>query len=100
MNMPGNLKAELECISFSSASSDMGPPSVCRKKKSPKIEISEDEIPMSPPHTYGDTTCIFNKGESMSWYQVYQEFAKPEFPKDLPDRHVYVQVKRSKLHYA
>lgn len=36
----------------------------------------------------------------MSWYQVYQEFARPEFPKDLPDRKIYVQVKRSKLHYA
>ena len=49
---------------------------------------------MSPSPTYGDTACIFNKGESMNWYQV------PEFPKDLPDRQVYVQVKRSKLHYA
>ena len=85
MNMPGNLEAELECVSISSASSDMGPSSVCRKNKSPEIEIAEDEIPMSRPPIYGDTTCIFIKGESMSWYQVYQEFAKPEFLEDLPD---------------
>ena len=55
---------------------------------------------MSPPPTYGDTASIFIKGESMNWYQVYQEFAKPEFPEDLLDQQVYVQVKRSKLHYA
>ena len=85
MNMPGNLEVELECVSISSASSDMGPFLVCRKNKIPEIEISGYEIPMSPPPTYGDTACIFSKGESMSWYQVYQEFAKPEFPEDLPD---------------
>ena len=85
MNILGNLKAELECVSISSASSDMEPPLVHRKNKSPEIEISEGEIPISPPPIYGDTTCIFSKGESMSWYQVYQEFAKPEFLEDLPD---------------
>ena len=36
----------------------------------------------------------------MNWYQVYQEFTKPKFPEDLPNRQVYVQVKRSKLHYV
>ena len=46
MNMPGNLEVELECVSISSASSDMEPLSVHRKKKSPNIEISEDEIHM------------------------------------------------------
>ena len=55
---------------------------------------------MSPPPIYGDTACVFSKGESMSWYQVYQEFAQPEFPENLPDQEVYVQVKRSKIHYA
>ena len=99
MNMPGNLEGELECISISSASSDMGPPTVRKKNKSPEIEITEGELPMSPPPIYGDTACTFSKGESMSWYQVYQEFAQSEFIEDLPDRQVYVQVKRSKLHY-
>ena len=85
MNMPGNLEVELECVSISSSSSDMGPPAVRRKNKSPEIEISESEIPMSPPPIYGDTACIFSKGETMSWYQVYQDFAQPEFSEDLPD---------------
>ena len=98
MNMPGNLEEELEWVSIYSASSDMGPPVICKKNKSLEIEITESEIPMSPPPIYGDTTCTFSKGESMSWCQVYQEFAQPEFLEDLPDRQVYVQVKRLKLH--
>ena len=70
MNMPGNLEVELECVSISSASSDMGPPSVRRRNKSPEIKILEDELPMSPPPIYGDTAFIFSKGESMDRYQV------------------------------
>ena len=34
----------------------------------------------------------------MRWYQVYQEFTWQEFPEDLPDWELYIQVKRSKLH--
>ena len=100
MNMPGNLEAELECVSISSTSSDMGPLTVHKRNKSPEIEISEEEIPISLPPFYGDTAYTFSKGDSMTWYQVYQEFTKPEFPKDLLDRQVSVQVKISKLHYA
>ena len=100
MNMQGNLEAELECISSSSASSDMKPPTVRRKNKSPEIDITEIKVLTSPPPIYGDTTCVFSREESMSWYQVYQEFTQPEFPEDLPDREVYMQVKRSKIHYV
>ena len=71
MNMRGNLEGELECVSISSTSSDMGPPEVHKKNKSPEIEITEGEILMSPPLIYGDTACTFSRGESMSWYQVY-----------------------------
>ena len=94
MNMPRNLEAKLECVSISSASSDMGPLAVRKKNKSPEIEITEGEMPMSPPPIYGDTAYTFSRGESMSWYPVYQEFAQPEFPEDLLDQQVYVQVKR------
>ena len=72
MNMPGDFEAELECIYISSASSDMGPPAVRKKNKSPEIEDTEMEIPMSPPPIYGDTACTFSKRDSMSWFQVYQ----------------------------
>ena len=38
----------------------------------------------------------------MRWYQVYHEFAtsEEEFPEDLPDREIYLAVKKSKLHLA
>ena len=100
MNMLGEFKVELECVSISSDSSDMGPPAVRKKNKSPEKEDTEMEIPMSPTPIYRDTSCTFSKGDNMNWCQVYQEFAWPEFPEDLPDRKIYVQFKRSKLHYA
>ena len=90
MNMPGNLEAELECVSISSASRDMGPPAIRKRNKSPEIEISEEEMPPSPPPIYRDTACVFGKGDSMSWYQLYQEFTKLEFPEDLRNQQVYV----------
>ena len=58
------------------------------------------DMPMSPPPIYRDNLCTFVKGDSMRWYQVCQEFARTEFPEDLPDQEIYIQVKRSKLHLA
>ena len=90
MNMPGDIEATLECVSISSASSDMGPLVVRKRNKSPEIEISEEERLVFLPPIYGDTGCIFGKGENMSWYQIYKYFTQTEFLEDLPDRHIYI----------
>ena len=79
MNMPSEFEADLECVSISSDSSDVGPLAVHKKNKSPEIEDIEMEIPMYPPLIYRDTTCTFSKGDSMSWYQVNQELSRQEF---------------------
>ena len=71
MNMPGNIEAELKCVSISSASSDMGPPVVRKRNKSSEVEISEGGLPPSFPPIYGDTPCVLGKGDKMTWYQVY-----------------------------
>ena len=62
--------------------------------------MEEEELQFSPAPMYGDSVCTFGRGDSMTWYQIYQEFTKPDFPEDLPDRQVYIQVKWSKLHYT
>ena len=100
MNMTGEFKVDLECILIPSYSSDMGPLVSRNKSKSLEAEDIEMDIPMSPPPIYRDTLCTFAKGDSMRWYQVYQEFARTEFPEDLPNREIYLKVKRSKLHLA
>ena len=53
MNMSGNLEAEIECVSISSTSSDMGPLVVRRKNKSLEVEITKVELLMSPPLSMG-----------------------------------------------
>ena len=100
MNMTGEFEENLDCIPIPSDSSDMGPLVSRKKGKSLEAEDIEMDIPMSPPPIYRDTLCTFAKGDSMCWYQVYQEFTQQEFQEDLPDREVYIQVKRSKLHLA
>ena len=76
MNMIGEFEANLECIPVPSDSSDMGPPVSRKKGKSLEAEDIEMDMPMSPPPIYRDTLCTFSKGDSMRWYQVYQEFAR------------------------
>ena len=98
MNMTSEFEVELECIPVPSDSSDMGPPVSQKKYKSLAVEDVEMDMPMSPPLIYRDTLCTFSKGNSMRWYQVYQEFSRTEFLEDLPDREIYLKVKRSKLH--
>ena len=53
-----------------------------------------------PNPIYRDTTCVLRKGDKIIWYQIYQEFTKPNFLEYLPSQQVYVHVKRSKLHYV
>ena len=74
MNMTGEFEADLECIPIPSDSSDMGPPVSWKKDKSLVVEDVEMDMPMSPPLIYRDTRCPFAKGDSMRWYQVYQDF--------------------------
>ena len=75
INMTGEFETDLECVPVSSDSNDMGPPVPQKKNKSLEAEDIEMDIPMSPPPIYRDTLCTFAKGDSMCWYQVYQEFA-------------------------
>ena len=98
MNMIGELQADAECIPVLSDSSDMEPPVSRKKDKHVAMEDIETDIQISPPPIYRDTLCTFAKGDNMRWYHVYQEFTKTEFLEDLPDREIYSNVKRSKLH--
>ena len=102
MNMTGEFEADLECIPVPSDSNDMGPPTSQKKDKHVVVEDIETDMQTSPPPIYRDTLCTFAKGDIMRWYQVYHEFTitESEFPEDLPDREVYLKVKRSKLHLA
>ena len=101
MNLTSELEGDAECIPVLSDSSDMATP-VSRKKDKQVVEEVEELDMISPPPIYRDTLCTFAKEDSMRWYQVYHEFAIPEeeFPEDLPDREIYLAVKRSKLHLA
>ena len=97
-----NLTGEdIECIPVLSDSSDMAPP-LSRRKDKRIVEEIDELVVVSPPPIFRDTLCTFSKDDSMRWYQIYQAFAKlpEEFPEDLPDREVYLAVKRSKLHLA
>ena len=100
--MTGELEADAECIPVLSDSSDMAPPVSWKQDKHVAVEDVEMDIPVSPPPIYRDTLCTFAKGDNMRWYQVYHEFAitEEEFLEDLPDREVYLKVKRSELHLA
>lgn len=62
MNMPGNIEAKLECVSISSASSDIGPLAVRKRNKSPEIEISEEEMPPSAPLSMETPPVCSGKG--------------------------------------
>ena len=76
MNMTGEFEADLECIPVPSDSSDMGPLVSQKKDKILVVEDVEMDMPISPPPIYRNTLCTFAKGDSMRWYQVYQEFAR------------------------
>ena len=98
--LPGEFGADT--VPVLSDSSKMAP-QVSRKKSRQVVEEESDtDIQTSPPPIYRDTLCTFAKGDSLRWYEVYREFAitEDEFPEDLPDREVYLKVKRSKLHLA
>ena len=100
MNATGEFRADT--VPVLSDSGNMAPRVSRRRSKLVVEEESDTDIQTSPPPIYRDTLCTFAKEASLRCYEVYREFAIPEeeFPEDLPDREVYLKVKKSKLHLA
>ena len=100
LNATGEFRADT--VPILSDSSNMAPRVSRRRSRQVVEEESDTDIQTSPPPIYKDTLCTFAKEDSLGWYEVYRDFSitEDEFPEDLPDREVYLKVKKSKLHLA
>lgn len=93
--MLGDIK--LECISISPFEDDMGHPTTETAQGasgSGAWEIDPDE----QPPIFTDMARNINKTTKLSWYEIYKEFAKRDIPETQEDFHIYINIKRLRLH--